>query len=240
MADHPDPDDEHEARPPSGPEVARRALVLAVVSCRGSLENDPDRAGAAAFWERVLLWWRSVEIDSSLESAEADLLSATFGELPGQSSVNASWRAEALVVLAWALRRRDIPPHDIQADPRATASALGFLQPTTVLKAPELRSIDELNAYKDVAFTVHWRLREFSLRHTAMDFQALCKASWFGPFSLSGVQILENDLAVAGKPLAFASAASVRLATSIASERHQAANWLADATVPFSETDTST
>lgn len=235
-----DDDDDPEPQPPSADHVARRALILAVVSCRGILELDPARDQAQQFWARVSAWWNHLDLASALEPEEAALLTCQFGTASRQAAVNASWRSEALAVLAWALGRAELPSHDVQVDPSAVANGLGFLQDSTVLDAPSLRSPDELAEYSNVAFTIHWRLREFSLNPGTLDFPKFCNTAWFGPLSLVGVRLLEHDLAVGGSPISRAPVELVQMATSIARERHQVANWLVDASIPFSETDTST
>jgi Domain of unknown function (DUF4272) len=229
-----------EPRPPSSEEVARRALVLAVVSCRGILELDVDREGAQRFWVRVSDWWNDRQLDDALEPEEKALLAVPFGSAPRQLAVNASWRSEALAVLAWALCLTELPPHDTQAEPSSIANALGFLAEKTVLDAPRLRSATELNEYANVAFTVHWRVREFTLRPEHLDLVKFCETAWFGPLSLRGVRLHEGDLSVGQLSIDQAPQARVRTVLSIARERHQAINWLLDASSLLSETDTST
>ena len=179
-------------------------------------------------------------MSAELEPSEAALLAAAFGTSPQQDLVDASWRSEALSVLTWALQRAELPSHDQQVDPAVVASALGFLEDHTVLEAPALRPTPELENYSNAAFTIHWRLREFSLKPRALDFAEFCQTAWFGPLSLDGVRLVEGDLAIGKLPISRAAERDVRTAMSIAQERHQAANWLLDATSPFSETDTST
>ena len=175
--------------PASPAMVARRAIVLAIVSCRGVLELDPAREEATRFWTRVSEWWSRLGLSAELEPTEAALLAAPFGTSPQQDLVNASWRAEALSVLAWALQRVGLPSHDEQADPAGVGRTLGFLQDHTVLESPALRPIAELEHYSNVAFTVHWRLREFSLNPRALDFAEFCKTAWFGPLPLDGIRL---------------------------------------------------
>ena len=226
--------------PPSAEQVARRALALVMVSLRGILEGDPERSKAVAFWERGVAWWRKLGLDVELEAEEARLLSASFGQVPPQARANASWRAEAVAVLAWALGRATLPPHDELSNPAATSGDLGFLQAETVLAAPRLRPAAELQAYANVAFTVHWRVQDFSLNPRSMDFATFCKTAWFGPLSLEGVALVDGDLSIGGLPIARAGGAALQQRTSIAMERHLAINWLLDASLPFSETGAST
>jgi hypothetical protein len=239
MADDADETDPEPA-PPSAEQVARRALVLATISCRGVLELDPDREEAARFWSRVSSWWKRLGLDADLEPAEADLMAAAFGTAPRQDLVDASWRSESLGVLAWALQRAQLPPHDHQVDAAGVGRTLGFLQDQTVLDSPALGSSAALEGYANVALTVHWRLRDFSLKPRALDFAAFCKTARFGPLSLQGVRLVDGDLAIGDQPISRASERDVRTVMSIAQERHQAANWLLDASESLSETDTST
>ena len=232
--------DEALPQPPSAHRVARRALVLATIACRGILENDKADPGASEFWKRVSAWWNTLGIDGELEDEEAKLLRAPFGSVDRQIAVNAGWRSESLAVLAWALGRSELPDHDVEADPAAVATCLGFLEPDTVLERPTLRNTEELERYREVAFTLHWRLREYSLNPNAMDFRSFCRTAWFGPLSLDGVALHDDDLRVGDVSISAAPAGAVRHASSIAQERHLAINWVLDASLPFSESDTST
>ena len=108
----------------------------------------------------------------------------------------------------------------------------------TGTSAATLRPVAELEAYRQIAFAVHWRLREFSLNPGALDFQTFARTAWFGPLSLDGVALANGDLSITGDPISQAPASAVHLATSIAQERHLPANWLADATQLFTDTDT--
>jgi hypothetical protein len=238
---HDDVDSEDFApKPPSPVDVARRALALATVTCRGLLELQPAESQPGALWSHIASWWDGLGLAGELEPHEAELLRAAFGTAPHQRRVDASWRSEALAVLSWALGRSALPPHDEQVDPAALLGALGVNQARTVLEGPELRPRAELEAYAASAFTVHWRLREFSLRAEPLDFRKFCETAWFGPLSLEGVTLVDGDLAVRGRAISSASWEEVRATMSIARERHAAANWLLDASLPLSETDTST
>src|SRR5262249_36667294 len=146
-------------------------------------------------------WWSRLGLNAELEPREAALLAAPFGTSSQQALVDASWRSEALSVLAWALQRTGLPSHDEQVDPAAVAAALGFLEEHTVLESPALRPTPDLESYSSAAFTVHWRLRDFSLNPRALDFAEFCKTAWFGPLSLEGVRLVEGDLAVGNLPI---------------------------------------
>src|SRR5262249_37172323 len=126
------PEDDAETLPATADQVARRALALAAVSCRGILEAGPAREHAERFWGRVADWWSGLGLKDELELDEASLLETPFGASSPQALANASWRSEALCVLAWALRRAELPAHDEPVDPAATARTIGFLEDRTV------------------------------------------------------------------------------------------------------------
>jgi len=118
------------------------------------------------------------------QTAEAALLSAPFGSAQRQALVNASWRSEALAVVGWALQRSSLPARDTQGDPSLVADELGFLKDRTVLDLPRLRTAAELADYSNVAFSVHWRLRDFSINPRHLDFADFRQTAWFGPLNL--------------------------------------------------------
>jgi hypothetical protein len=136
-----------EPPPPSALTVARRALILATVSCRGFVDNDKaNESGASGPAKKSKDWLFALGLDEGLSDWECKILSAEFGQLQERDRINASWLAEGLVILAWALGRVSLPAFDTQCDPSAIANALGFLQPEseTVLAKPSLRSQEEL------------------------------------------------------------------------------------------------
>jgi hypothetical protein len=89
-------------------------------------------------------------------------------------------------------------------------------------------------------FAIHWRLRDFSLVHGAMDFVAFSKNNGFCKFDIGAIAVVENDLAIGGVAIAKAPRDAVSLCQSIAVERHQAINWILGQQITYSEVDTST
>lgn len=226
--------------PPDAARVASRALVLSIVTCRGFVEKDSSNAGS--FWTRSLAWFRGLSLDPEVEPWEVQLLGVPLGELDTQTQVNAQWLCEGLVVLAWALNQYAMPAYDVQVDPADVANSLGFLEPksSTVLNGPQLRPVADLLAARESIFSVHWRLREHSLRPDRMDFGDFAERASFGPLSLDGIRLIDGDLAVGELPIFRADAEKVRVLTSITQERHRAANWLLGESLVYSETETNT
>src|SRR5271170_3075901 len=102
-----------EPPPPSASTVARRSLILATVSCRGFIDNDNANAsGASGLAKKSKDWLHALGLDEELSDWERKILSTEFGRLQERDRVNASWLAEGLVILAWALGRIDLPDFD--------------------------------------------------------------------------------------------------------------------------------
>src|SRR5262249_12544785 len=107
------PDEEVEgAQPPAPQRVARRTLALTAGAARAILEQnlaDPQTPQTCA---AVLKWVQDVGVGDELEPDEWEVVQRPPGRLERQVQLDATWRLEGLVVLAWALGRFEIPPHD--------------------------------------------------------------------------------------------------------------------------------
>lgn len=225
----PAPDELFEVEPPSADQVARRAIVLSVISCRGFVECDREHPQAAADFARdVREWLSSLALDGELTEWEHRLLDTPFGTLSDQDRADASWLSEAVAVFAWALGTRPEPGLEEPLDPAVESGRLGFLAPIeeTILHAPSLRSADELAAYNKFIYTVHWRLRDFALHREPCDFRAVVRYAWGDPIHKFGLELKDDDLAVGGLPITQARDSDLRRLGSMVRERHRAANWL--------------
>ena len=87
---------------------------------------------------------------------------------------------------------------------------------------------------------MHWRLTDWRIKPQPMDFAKMAREAWFGPLDVSGVRLIDDDLAIGNAPIARADANAVHGAMSAALERHLAANWLGGGSEVYSETDAST
>jgi hypothetical protein len=73
-----------------------------------------------------------------------------------------------------------------------------------------------------------------------MDFRDFGQTAWFGPFDLSSLRLIANDLAIGDYEISKAPPDVFQGALSSAQERHLAINWLCGYSPIYSETDTST
>lgn len=235
----PPDDDDPSVPPPDALRVRRRAQILAAVAARALLEQAPPGYGRLA---RLWDWLDRHSLWDEAEAAERDLLRTDQGKLTERQAIDGAWRSEGLAVLAWALGVYELPAHDVEADPKAVTDAVGlFLDvlPPRVAH-PAVRSDEELTWMGERLLGLHWRLRELSLNPAGMDFTRFAASCWFGSFDLTGISVVELDLAVNGVPIAKADPRAVGVCSSIARERHQAINWLRGYARDYSRVDTST
>jgi Domain of unknown function (DUF4272) len=218
-----------EPTPPSAERVARRALVLAAVSCRGIVEGDTEnRPRADGLARQARSWLHTVGLEKELSEWENRVVDAPIGGLSDRERINASWLSEAVAVLAWALGKKALPGYEEQCDPAAVAYPLGFLQPLngTILGRAELRPMVELREYNQFIYNLHWRVRDHSLKKRNYDFESMVKKVPGALIDKYGLQLQECDLCVGGVPISRADNGAYRRLASITQERHRVSNWL--------------
>lgn len=222
--------------------MLRRALALSCVAARAGQEAAPDRAAALDSHRRMIDWLGATGLQAVLEPAEAALVATPLGALAEADAVDASWRAEGIYVLAWALGLHPLLAHDRMVDPNDAAWPLGFLDDAALAAADgaTLRDDYEIDTFLARQLAVHWRLREYSLRPGPMDFGAVVVDGGWARLDIDAAALLGGDLAIGGSPIDLADAAAIERCTSIASERHRAANWLVGADPVYSRVENVT
>jgi hypothetical protein len=232
-----------EEKPPSAGRVARRALILSAVVCRGNIDNGAGNPDAEALHRRILDWIRSLDLQEEPEPEELALLKAPLGTLNQNQVVHATWQAEGLVVLAWALNRIPLPKHDEKIDPYELTDALDFLSETAgdLVQAPDLKTEKEIRALRELLYHVHVALRDFERHQRPTNF-----ARWVDPsdlavlgLDLSGF-LADGDLQVGGKALSEADQDLRQTCEWILRERHRASVWLVGEEITNSEATADT
>lgn len=237
------PDEDDAIAPPTPDRVARRALALTAVTVRAILEQDKDNSSAQGMCRDLLAWVGDIGIDDEFEPDEWEVLQRPLGRLESQRQVNSTWRLEGLVVLAWALGRFHVPPHDQLVNLNDLWGSLGLLDreaAADLLADPELRPRTEIRALRNRLFAVHWRLRNYHMKPEIMDFAEYARTCWFGPLDIAGLPLVGGDLALQGRRIDHASADAFSTAHSAAQERHQAINWLWEGPARYSEASVAT
>jgi Domain of unknown function (DUF4272) len=228
------------AEPPSAERALKRAWVLSAVTMRAFLEGSPINSVVEPF-ARIWNWLDRNGALGELEDAERGLLSTPHGRLNMEQKVMAGWRGEGLGVLAWALHATPMVDHQTPFDPGAIATSMGFLADVlpAALRAPQLRSATELDWQKRRLYGIHWRLREFWLRPRSFDFRSYARTAAHGAFDLIGIPLLDDDLAIGGRPLAQAQRDLAQRSHDMVVERHLAIGWLLGKHHDYSRVDTT-
>jgi hypothetical protein len=244
-ASRPKPPEEEEepANPPTAERVARRALALTAVTARAILEQDTANPEAPRTYQDLLAWVRDIGMEDEFEPGEWEVVQRPLGRLGQRGQINSTWRLEGLVVLAWALGRFEIPPHDQLVELNPLWRSLGLLDTEAaraLLANPTLRSREEIRALRNRLFALHWRLRNFHINPGVMDFAEYARTCWFGPLDISGSTLVEGDLGLRGERIDRAPPDLFSSAHSAAQERHQAANWLWEGPQRYSEASVAT
>ncbi|MCI0463491.1 MAG: DUF4272 domain-containing protein [Gemmataceae bacterium] len=237
------PDEEVEgADPPTAERVARRALALTAVTARAILEQDTKNPEAAGTYQDLLAWVKDIGIDE-FEPDEWEVLQRPLGRLDQRGQINSTWRLEGLVVLAWALGRFDIPPHDQFVSLNPLWRSLGLLDADAakaLLASPTLRAREEIGTLRNRLFALHWRLRNYYANPGVMDFAEFARTCWFGPLDITGLPLVEGDLGLRGERIDRAPKDVFASAHSASQERHQAVNWLWEGPRVYSEASVAT
>jgi len=230
-------------RPVNATRVARRALVLAAVVCRGSIERDAGQPGAESVRNRVLDWLTALNLWDEVEPWEEKVLRAGMGTLEAKEVIGSTWYAEGLAVLAWTLNRLDLPRHDEKVDPYAVADSLWFLSEDAaeVIRTATLRSEVELKACRELLYAIHCRLRDFARHKTQQSFTGWVEQAWIATLKLDAAQlIVRGDLALKGKPITEVKEDCLQESEWITRERHRAIIWLYEGYATYSQTPVDT
>lgn len=236
---------EEEPVPPSASRVAQRALCLTAVSARGLLEMNLLQGNEPAYSHSdVLAWLNGLDIEDELEPQERAFLRTNPREASEPDTLDAVWRLEGLGVLAWALGLKPMAPYDQVVDTDSLLDTLGF-QPDPgraegLLKNPVLKSPNALAKFQEQMFAFHWRLVDFRVNGKEVNYRKMQEECWFGPLDLSWAEFAGDDLAIQGLPITQVDPDVAGMVSSIAMERHLAANWLMGESEVYSETDVST
>lgn len=245
--------EEDTAVAPTAERVARRALALTAVAARALLEQKGTvlREPKTTSWNplnwfsnpekqrRDLLRWLTIlGIEEEIEPEEWEVLQKPIGLLDSRQHIDSTWRLEGLVVLAWGLGRFEVPAHDELVSPWPLLSSMHVLDAPaakSLLVHAQLRPRSEIETLRARLFALHWRLLDFRLRPEAMNFSDFARTASFGPLDITGLSMVEQDLAVTGQRLDRAQPEARARAESAVRERHMAINWLCEGPVRYSQ-----
>lgn len=240
-------------KPPSEAEAANRALCLGIVVLRGRAEFDLHEAEenqAEAEVQALNAWVAADKIVRHFSGEEMTLLEKPAGSWSEQEIVNASWRAESLGVILWALSVVDtVPLYDVQFDPERLIGLIAFPDGSEAfIHGAKLRPAEEVASARDLAELWHWRSRTTQIQDDpsielpeGTTFPMIIEAAAQAAYQNREIPPpIDEDFPAFGKAYAALEDEEYSLATSIAMERHFAFNWLCGYSRDWDDTPTDT
>jgi len=174
--------------------------------------------------------WRDVEED------ERSFLVAGIDQISPQQRIDASWLAESITCLLWALQ---IAPELPSYDQEASHESVKMLPATSIkdlIKQAHLRPHEEIRKQRDIAELWHWRARTRRLQEEGRLHGQLVGGKTIeqiiGFSASNGAENgdlpspIGSDFPAMGKPYRDLSFEEFAMLASIAQERHKAFNWL--------------
>ncbi len=161
---------EKNVTPPSADRVAKRAMVLGALVCRGFIEVESP-AEVEELRQSLLPWIDLVGAREEMEQHELVALTAPLGGLDPQAQINLAWAVEGLAVLTWAMKRYDLHPADTLAEPQSVTGTLIFLHESAkaLVDEPTLRDEKELQEMQEKCYKKHCQLKEFAANPLNVD-----------------------------------------------------------------------
>lgn len=228
----------------------RRVIILSHIFLKARATPRPellarftkqeDRAklasGLQQHFDQQIEKIRTAGLWDILEESEREFMQTGSFETTMRQRVDASWLAESIMCLHWALGHGgQIAPYDQEADPKSNQFPKD-VRVRDLIREAALRSPAEIDIQRDLAELWHWRCRTHMLLATKKIPEALPNGTTIAEVirltalkaAEDGVlaQPIENDFPVFGKPFQEVSEQELSQLTSIAMERHKALNWL--------------
>jgi hypothetical protein len=245
--------EEKQPTPPDAMAVKRRASILLHIFIKAlatppeailarfnkpSMEGEKARlaSGCDEMFSKQREKLRGAGHWEDMDESEREFVNAGIFETTMRQRINASWMAESIMCLLWALGHKEhIPAYDEQYDLQSDKTSSADLLRDTNQRAV-LRPQAEIERQRDLAELWHWRCRTHMLLTTRKIPNALPdgttmetiirmtteKAAEEGIFA----KPIGGDFPVFGKAFREISEDELSQLTSIAMERHKALNWL--------------
>jgi hypothetical protein len=223
--------------------VAQRALIQCAVVCRGNIDQFPDEPVVVETNDRIRNWLERLGLIPIMEPLEATTLNAPLGTLDRPATIAATWSAEGLAMLAWALNRFNLPWLDEKVDPFELTDSLSFLhdEAGSLLEGGELRPFDELQACRELLYAVHCRVRQAQRRRERTDFTSWIDPTWLELLCIDRDElIIDRELAVDRKAVVEIDDDRTNVVEWTVRQRHRACIWLVGEYEVYTETPADT
>lgn len=239
-------------KPPDARVVIRRAIILLQIHLKATATppvdylapvmekwNDEEKSNfteeMGALYAKQEEKIRNAGLWDSMTDEEQAFMRTGVLETTARQRIDASWLAESICCLLWALGHRDqIPPYDSETDPKSMFKRGDFAIGS--IEQSNLRSAEEIIQQRGWAELWHWRCRTRKLMEEKRIPEAL-------PNGMSMAEVIQmtaekaaeegifaapmgGDFPAFGGPFREMTAEQFACVTSISQERHKALNWL--------------
>jgi hypothetical protein len=206
----------------------KRMYAFLATTYRYNIESFGPKSVQDEELERLHRWITNNAGVIHLNKWEQQLIDTPPGKLTRDDAYTASWLMEGAGVIAWALQLFPLPKYDVEVSRDAKlASATKFLFGTPSPDNMIMRPMEELETYRWLIKTCHWRIREFSMNPCPIDFLSLFDATSRATILASGgIDIVEGDMALQGCPIFKADNDVIEECRHLISERHRCISWI--------------
>lgn len=203
-------------------------MVLSAIVCRSNSDREPKNPDAIDLWERLKKWVEYLDLSAEMEPHEREMIYAPLGSLEDKRRLRATWDVEGLAVMTWALRRFPLPKHDEEVDPYGLTDNLWFLSEDAleIIQCADLHPSEELNAYRELAYAIHCRLREYLRDESARSIAHWLEADWLRLLEVDSPLGYDEDLRIGDVAISMAKRDVVQRCEWAICERHRAIIWL--------------
>ena len=251
---HEEHDEETGEQPvPTARQVAERAIALKFVAVHAMTapprellaewmanwsRAEQERFKSSSRKERDEFLRKLGRFERALSASETAFLATTAATMSRQQQVNASWRSEALAVLAWALGALEtLPPYDQGTDLDDLADFPPLDREAFVASAV-LRPAEEIEQARDLAELWHWRSRTRRLTQDGAplepfpgspeirSYDDIVRMTARSAARAGDLVVIDEDFGVLGKAYRALSDEEWSGIASITMERHYTLNWL--------------
>jgi hypothetical protein len=216
------------ATPQPLPRIVSRAFVCCALVMRVQIDHHPEHGDAADLLGSVRGWLETSGCDAELEPGERASLDHPLGRLDPGEIDRYGWYGEAAAVLAWSVQRFDLPGIGRAVDALEVAGALDWLteQGAMLRTGARLRPREQLSALLEVVGAADWRLKQVAVAPQPVSMTRWSSGGMQWPPDVARFDLVDDDLAIGGRPVTQVDARKLLNAARAVRERHRAALWL--------------
>ncbi len=237
---------------PNAGAVMKRAIILKAIYAAGLVvppmdvlqemmaqwsaeESEQFKKDIGEFTQPIVEQLKSSDLWRDVEAGERAFLQGGLSSENDQARIDASWLAESIACLLWALQMiPSLPPYDQETGSDLVQEFKAASIQEAVNRA-QLRPKDEIEKQRNLAELWHWRARTRRLQEEGKldgQYSGLTIAQIIAMTASKAAdkgdigQPINGDFPALGKSYGELTSDEFAVMTSIAQERHKAFNWL--------------